>query len=202
MTGAVVLFTAAQLGFSYSGHTVVQGLSFQIGPGLSLLRGGDGRGKTSVLRLIAGHLAPGAGTVCRSAETTLYFESPADAAHDAVVARTWLAARRSRYTGWQAEVAADLIQRFALAEHLDKPMFMLSTGSRRKVGLVAAAASGAALTLIDLPFAALDASASRVLTALLAEAAASAERAWVIADYERPTSLAGVEFAGVIDLGD
>ena len=194
-------FSASHVAFSYPGRPVLTDLSFTLRPGLTLLRGGEDRGKTSVLRLIAGTLAPSAGKVHRAAET-VYFETPADPAHDAVVVRAWLDAQRSRFTAWQPEVEADLIDRFGLAAHIDKPMFMLSAGSRRKVGLVAAAASGAALTLIDTPFAALDAGSGRVLTALLIKAAASADRAWVIADYERRAGLASTAFSAVIDLGD
>ena len=191
--------SASKLAFSYPGRPVLANLSFTLQPGLSLLRGGEGRGKTSVLRLIAGRLVPSAGAIHRAAES-VYFEDPADPAHDAVVARAWLDTRRG--AGWQAADEADLIERFGLAAHIDKPMFMLSTGSRRKVGLVAAAASAAALTLIDTPFAALDASSGRVLTAMLAEAAAHNDRAWVIADYVCPPSLVNLPFAAVIDLGD
>ena len=192
-------FSARQLAFSHPGRPVLAGLSFTLQPGLTLLRGGEGRGKTSLLRLMADSLLPSGGSAHRAAET-IYFDTPDDPAHDAVVARTWLDARRS--ASWQAEVELDLIERMGLAAHIDKPMFMLSTGSRRKVGLVAAAASGAALTLIDTPFAALDASSCRVLAAVLAEAAARTDRAWVIADYGCPPSLVGLPFSAVIDLGD
>jgi ABC-type multidrug transport system ATPase subunit len=79
---------------------------------------------------------------------------------------------------------------------------MLSTGSRRKLGLVAAAASGATLTLLDTPYGGLDAPSSRVLSQLLAEAAQGTQRAWVVADHGLPTALDGVPLAGVLDLGD
>ena len=192
MPGPRIFLKAERLASPYPGLQLPAGLAFEIGPGLTLLRGGDGRGKTTLLHLIAG-------IARRSPEQTLCFETPADAAHDDVVVRIWLAARCAQFTTWQSDVEADLIERFALAEHLDKPMFMLSTGSRRKVGLLAAAASGAALTLIDMPFAALDARSGRVLTALLAEAAAGTDRAWVIADHECPANLS---LSALIDLGD
>lgn len=155
-----------------------------IAPGLTLLRGGEGRSKTRLLRQLAG-------------------ERPAAAEHDAVVAQAWLDQRRQRFaSSWRAAVAAALIEGFGLAEHMAKPLFMLSAGSRRKVGLVAAAASGAALTLLDTPYAALDARSGRLLSELLAEAAEGTDRAWVLAGYELPVALAGVRLAGLIDLGD
>jgi ABC-type cobalamin/Fe3+-siderophores transport system ATPase subunit len=76
-------------------------------------------------------------------------------------------------------------------------MYMLTAGSKRKVWLSAAFAAGTPLTLIDQPFAALDAPSMRFLTELLQDAASHPSRAWVIADYEAP---AGVELASIIDL--
>ena len=195
-----LLCRAREIGFAYPGHALFAGLSFDLGSGLTLLRGGDGRGKTTLLRLLAGEIAPTAGQIERDA-APVFFELPADAAHDDVLVRDWLAARQQRFGGWRADIAADLIEDFGLAEHIDKPMYMLSTGSRRKAGLVAAAASQAALTLVDMPYAALDAPSSRLLSRLLADAAAQAKRAWVIADHERPAALAGLRLS-VIDLGD
>ena len=201
ISGLRVCFEAASLVFSYPDVDLLDGLSFAIKPGLTLVRGGGGRGKRTLLRLIAGELNPRAGVVLHRADT-LCFESPADQASDDIIARAWLAARRSRFARWQEDREAGLIQGFGLTGHMDKPMYMLSTGSRRKVGLVAAAVSEAQLTLIDRPFAALDASSSRLLAQLLTDAAASQSRAWVIADYELPAWLAGVPLSGVIDLGD
>jgi energy-coupling factor transporter ATP-binding protein EcfA2 len=60
-------------------------------------------------------------------------------------------------------------------------------------------ASGAALMLLDEPFAALDKASIGFVLDLLEEAAASSTRAWVLADYQPPP---GVPLAAVIDLGD
>ncbi|MCY1378594.1 hypothetical protein D9M69_662440 [compost metagenome] len=88
---------------------------------------------------------------------------------------------------------------FALQPHLDKPLYMLSAGSRRKVWLCAAFAAGTALTLIDQPFAALDAPSIRFLLELLQDAADHPSRAWVLADYLAPE---GVPLARVLTLGE
>ena len=76
---------------------------------------------------------------------------------------------------------------------------MLSTGSKRKVWLAAACASGAPLTLLDEPFAALDKTSIRCLLGVLGDAAAQPQRAWVLADYVAPP---GVPLAWQLDLGD
>jgi ABC-type taurine transport system ATPase subunit len=66
---------------------------------------------------------------------------------------------------------------------------MLSTGSRRKVGLVAALACGATATLLDQPFVSLDQTSIRVLQEMLSDTYQDAERACLIADYEEPAHL-------------
>lgn len=201
---ADALVEAQGLCFAHPGIPVLSNLSFALRPGLTLLRGGEGRGKTSLLRLLAGELLPGGGQLLRRlpAAGALWYERPQDEAHDEAVAEAWLAERRARFPPWRDDLAQALVEALGLGEHLGKRMSMLSAGSRRKVGLVGAAASGAALTLLDQPWAALDARSGRVLRELLAEAADDPRRAWVVADYARPAELAEVAWAGLIDLGD
>ena len=61
---------------------------------------------------------------------------------------------------------------------------MLSAGSRRKVALVGLLASGATLTCLDQPYAALDMASMRVVREFLQDMADHPSRAWVVADYE------------------
>jgi ABC-type transport system involved in cytochrome c biogenesis ATPase subunit len=165
------------------------------------VRGGEGRGKSSLLQLMAGMLQAHSGSLSRPA-ASVYFEDPGDPADDNTPAHEWLKSRRERFDEWDAGRCDEAIEEFGLIDHVDKPLYMLSTGSRRKVGLVGALASGAALTLLDVPFAALDTASCRRLEARLAQAAEDPRRAWVLADYELPAGLAGVPLAGRIDLGD
>ena len=76
---------------------------------------------------------------------------------------------------------------------------MLSTGSKRKVWLAAAFASGATVTLLDEPFAALDTASIGFILAWLRGIASDTDQAWVMADYVAPDGLPMVQ---VIDLGD
>lgn len=185
------------------GHPRLAGapLSFSIRPGLTLVLGGDGRGKTTLLRLIAGEEAAASGRVSRAAQT-VFFADPGDPASRECITRDWIDGWRARCPAWDAARASALTEAFGLTPHVDKPLFMLSTGSRRKAGLVAAAASGADLTLLDTPFAALDLPSRQRLRALLDEAVADRHRAWVVADYTAPDGLADGPAAARIDLGD
>lgn len=192
---------AQALTFSNAGPPLCEPLTFTIKPGLTLVRGGDGRGKTTLLRVLAGAQQPLGGRLLRRAHSCFY-EMAADPAHDGTVAREWLQNLAQRHAGWNDVAAMALVESFGLAEHLHKPMFMLSTGSRRKLGLVGAAASAAELVLLDTPFAALDKVSGRVLTELLVEATTSTRQAWVLADYELPSGMDAGNLAGLIDLGD
>lgn len=171
-----------------------QSLDLALRPGLTLVTGGEGRGKTWLLRQLAGQAARDALGVS--------VEQPAEEPDEQQLASTWLARRRAAHPAWSPAVEAALVDAFALAEHLPKQLLMLSTGSRRKLGLLAGAASGAALVLLDQPYAALDGRSIRVLNELLAEAAQSRSQAWVVADYAAHAGLAGVPLAARVDLGD
>jgi energy-coupling factor transporter ATP-binding protein EcfA2 len=100
---------------------------------------------------------------------------------------------------FNAEAIDELAEGLGLGPHLAKPGYMLSAGTRRKVWLAGAFASGAAVTLLDEPFAALDKASIGFVLELLDDAAASSTRAWVVADYEAPR---GVPLAAEVDLGD
>jgi ATPase subunit of ABC transporter with duplicated ATPase domains len=96
-----VRLCADALGFAYPEQTVFEGLSFEIGPGLSLILGGDGRGKTTLLRLLAGDLAVTAGRLEREVPS-LFAVKPDNPADDALTARQWLARRRAEHARWDA----------------------------------------------------------------------------------------------------
>jgi len=202
---APVLLTAQQLNLAWPGEPPLFAapLSFTLRPGLAVVQGGEMRGKTTLLQLIAGDLQPSEGQLRRAPGATVFFEQPTEPELDDTVARQWLTGLRLLHPGWRVDVEAALAAAFRLDEHLDKPFYMLSAGSRRKVGLLAAAASGATLTLLDTPYAALDAASCKLLTELLAEAAAGdSGRAWVLADYALPAGLDAATLMARVDLGD
>ncbi len=195
------LLVARDLAFEPGGVPVLRGLSFEVGPGLTLVRGGDGRGKTTLLRLMSGRIAPTSGAMATPGGPP-YAPDPIDVAADGVVAIDWLGRERAARLGWDDALASRLVEGFALRGHLAKELFRLSTGTRRKLALVAAFAAGAPLALLDVPFAGLDGASRALLGQLLADGAAHPSRGWVVADHALPALLDGVPLAGTIDLGD
>jgi ABC-type transport system involved in cytochrome c biogenesis ATPase subunit len=184
------------------GHAPQQPLFAQVGAnlhaGLALIVGGEGSGKTTLLRLLAGELAPQAGRVslagidlARSPQAyrrQVFWRSPQADWPEQLTPAGWAAelAQAPVTAGrWQAQAWHDHVQGFGLAEHLRKEMFRLSTGSKRKVLLAAALASGAPLTLIDEPEAALDKASIAYLHQALERHGFDAGRVLLLAHYER-----------------
>ena len=81
------------------------------------------------------------------------------------------------------------LEALGLQEHLGKQMFMLSTGSRRKVALTGLLASGATITCLDQPYASLDMASIAVLREFLGDMGEHPTRAWLVADYEADPAL-------------
>jgi ABC-type multidrug transport system ATPase subunit len=171
--------------------------SARIVPGITLLYGDTGAGKSLLLRLLAGEQAADAGrlqigdAVLADAparyRAQLFFVDPATQAFDQMTARDCLA----QLAGTDADLALRdaLIEGFGLAPHLDKSLYMLSTGSRRKVWLTAALAGRRPVVLLDEPTAALDQGSVRCLWEALAVIGAARERTVLLASSEATTAL-------------
>jgi ABC-type multidrug transport system ATPase subunit len=201
---------AQGLGFGYSRQTVLfKDFSLSIPPGVTWLGGDESTGKTTLLRLLAGELPAKSGTLevngvrlkeqvqaCRSSQ--VFWTDPRTQAFDALTPRAYWDGVRKQYPAFADEVLAELVEAFALEAHLPKSLYMLSTGTRRKIFFAAAFASGAAVTLLDEPFAALDKVSIDAMLDLLQAAAAHPSRAWVVADYVAPR---GVALAATVVLG-
>jgi len=144
------------------GRLLWRGLDLTLEPGGAVLvTGANGAGKSSLIRVAAGLLAPAAGRVERAAPPALLTE-----AH-ALDAEAPLARALAFWAGRAA--AARAMERLGLAALAAVPVRLLSTGQRRRAGLARVAASGAALWLLDEPASGLDAGSVAGLEALLAD---------------------------------
>ena len=184
------------LRFAYPGDPpIAAGWSARIGAGVTLLHGDTGSGKSTLLRVLAGALPATGGRLTlagaalpEAAEAyrrQVFFVDPSTNAFDAMGVEECAASLRSADVPFDAARWQALIDGFSLAPHLAKKMFMLSTGSKRKVWLAAALASSRPLTLLDEPTAGLDAGSMRCLWRTLAEVAQEGGRAVIVASGER-----------------
>ena len=181
--------------------------SASIGEGVTLLYGDTGSGKSTLLRVLAGQQPASAGQlraagVALDAEPAAYrrqvfFCEPASEAFDALSVQACTALLGEGDAGFDKAEWQRLVDAFSLTPHLEKQMFMLSTGSRRKVGLAAALASGRPVVLLDDPVGALDARSIHGLWQAIERRVAQPGRAVVVASSERITE---VPLAACIEL--
>jgi ABC-2 type transport system ATP-binding protein len=179
------------LTFGYGAKSLFDELSLSLAPGLAYgLLGLNGAGKTSLLKLMAGALFPGSGSIkafgldpsrreaARLADTAFVAEDP------------WVPALSpeaylSRYAVFRPAFDlgrfAELRRGFDIEE--GKSLAKLSYGQRKKFALAAALASGARLLLLDEPTNGLDIPSKIQLRKALAEAV-SEERIIVVSTHQ------------------
>lgn len=161
------------LGKRYGDHLVFQGLTRTFSPGCVALCEEDSTGKSSLLGIIAGVIAPDAGDVLVDGHSMVRDPLRAQA-RLAYVPDDCLAFPSRTGRELLEQVAAekhvvlgddvlDLACRLGLEPHLDKRFEQMSTGTRRKVFLTAAALGDPAVVVADGPSNGLDAQARAVL---------------------------------------
>jgi ABC-type multidrug transport system ATPase subunit len=155
--------------------------------GLIAVIGGEGTGKTSYLRRMSSDLPALTGQALHLDARWIDLGLPMQ--DDQTPLQVW-AIMRANSPGWNLGLHQELVVALALLPHQNKQLFMLSTGSRRKVALAGLLACGATVTCLDQPFAALDGASIQVLCDFLNDMADHTTRSWVIADYEAHPRLA------------
>jgi heme exporter protein A len=149
-------------------RVLFRGLGFELAAGQVLwLRGANGRGKTSLLRLLAGLSSPEAGQIERGA--ALVYIAHANALKDDLTALESLRFL-ARLQGLPHDDAALLaaLRRFGVDKRRNAPVRTLSQGQRRRVALARLALSPAgSVWVLDEPFDALDTDGIAALNGLL-----------------------------------
>jgi ATPase subunit of ABC transporter with duplicated ATPase domains len=199
-TDGATFLSLQDIGFAHPGAAapVFDRLSAHLPPGVGLVCGDEGTGKTTLLRLLAGQLRPHTG-VMRLAGGPLQVAQVAGMEalakeRDEQVAQDVLS---ELVPAPEQHLLEDLVRGLDLGAHLSKPLYQLSTGSRRKVFLAADLARQARLTLLDQPFTALDRPSVEFLRRQFATWAGADQRLLLIADYQPP---GGVPLSFTLDL--
>lgn len=160
-------------------HRLFTGLNFQLQGGeLLRLRGSNGSGKTSLLRILCGLVEPAEGTVLWKGED---IRSQRDEFNADLLYLGHLNGIKSELTGFEnlrvsntlrGEAPSDdqiynALGQIGLAGREDLPTQVLSQGQKRRVALARLLLSDAALWVLDEPFVALDVDAVAQLAQLI-----------------------------------
>jgi heme exporter protein A len=152
------------------GRVLFGNLSFALAPGdAALVTGPNGVGKSSLIRLAAGLLAPVAGSITGDAPRALLTDQ---ASLDEELPLARALAFWARLDGAFGNLGAAL-DALALSDLADIPVRLLSTGQRRRAAIARVIASGAPLWLLDEPANGLDTAALSLLETAIARHRAS-----------------------------
>jgi heme exporter protein A len=175
------MLTAHSLSCIRGERTLFTDLDLAVGAGEWLhVRGANGCGKTSLLRLLAGLSSPAAGEIRWNGEPV---RDDVQAFHEAMLYLGHHAAVKEELTAREnLELAAELdgaapsedeiagaLHRFGLKGREDLPVRFLSAGQKRRVLLARLVTRGAKLWILDEPFTALDTRAVDMLGGLVGE---------------------------------
>jgi len=148
-----------------------EGLNFSVGPGTLLhVQGGNGSGKTSLLRMLCGLASPVAGKIFWNGQNIGdmdedYAEQLIYVGHHPALKDDLSAMENLRFAQALAGQTADIAQirdalgTVGLQQAVNLPLRVLSQGQRRRVALARLWLSDRPLWILDEPFAALDAAA-------------------------------------------
>lgn len=166
------MLTANDLAFDYPEKSVFKRINFKLDEGQLLhIRGPNGVGKTTLLKLLAGLLLPSQGCIHYEGQS-IYHNTDYPKKRCFVGYRNainpWLTVRENCLfdPSWgRYELTVEtLLNDFNLSELADIPCHQLSSGQKRRVGLLRLSMTPAKLWLCDEPFVALDREAVQLIS--------------------------------------
>ncbi|TQM06167.1 ABC-type multidrug transport system ATPase subunit [Pseudonocardia kunmingensis] len=163
---------------------VLAGVDLELAPASPVVVvGGNGTGKSTLLRIAAGAAAPTVGRVTGRPRVVGFLPGrvPASARMPARAYLRHLAAVHGAPRAAAEREVRTLLDDLGFSGDLDAPVAQLSTGNVQKVGLAQALGCGAGLLVLDEPWSGLDAAAAAALDRRLA--AAAARSALLVADH-------------------
>jgi ABC-2 type transport system ATP-binding protein len=176
-----------RLGVRYGPTVALEEVTFAVAPGtVAAVVGGDGAGKTSLLRALAGTVRPAAGTVHRPAERRLGYVSAGPGVWTDLTVDENLRFSGGAYgldPGELERRVGGLLERTGLAGARDRLAGRLSGGMRQKLALAMAVAHEPDLLILDEPTTGVDPVSRAELWRLLAASAAGGAAVVVATTY-------------------
>jgi ABC-2 type transport system ATP-binding protein len=176
-----------RLGVRYGARVALEEVSFEVAAGtVAAVVGGDGAGKTSLLRALAGTVRPAAGTVRRPDERRLGYVSAGPGVWTDLTVDENLSFSGRAYGLSAGELdrrVGGLLERTGLAGARDRLAGRLSGGMRQKLALAMAVAHEPDLLILDEPTTGVDPVSRAELWRLLAASAAGGAAVVVATTY-------------------
>lgn len=180
MNTALASFEVSDLACVRGSRALFKNLYFKVEPGRALLiEGPNGAGKTSLLRMLAGFLAPAAGTISLRTGDGEIVEAEERGKHigwfghqdglkPQLTAKENLSFFVRLYGGNPAHVVP-MLDWAGLSRAAEFPVQYLSAGQKKRIALARLKLSNRSVWLLDEPFAALDAAGKKLVEQMLAE---------------------------------
>ena len=140
------------------GGKVIDQCSFSIEkPGLWMLVGANGTGKSTLFRLINGAIRPKSGKIFSSLRPSMVYQNPD---HQLLMptckSELMLSAPKTIPNSNQFDLIQSALEKVDLGEMLDRPIHTLSGGQKQRLAIAGAIVSNSNLLLLDEPTALLD----------------------------------------------
>ena len=141
-----VVLSAENISFAYGDRQVVRDLTLEVRRGeITALVGGNGSGKTTTLRLLAGLIQPQCGFITKKAKTAMLPQEPR-----ALFTKNTLRDELADISGDEKKLA-EAINICGLGGLLDRHPYDLSGGETQRAGIAMLLLTGADILLLDEP---------------------------------------------------
>lgn len=184
------------IGFRFNTRLVFNDFSATLEPGITWLRGPNGKGKTTLLRLIGGALLPHAGTIglagIDSAAAPVQYRLACFFCGGDLPELPWLTVQEfldihmALYPDADPAMVNRQLEAFGIGDVLPQLLSTLSLGQHKKVQLSLALALPVRLLLVDEPFNGLDSAAVAYLRVQLSARAAALDTCIILTSHLDP----------------
>ncbi len=188
------MLNVKNLFFNYPERSIFSGWKHSFLSGVTWVKGSNGCGKTTLLKLLAGALKPSMGEIDLSGinqsteplqyRQQIYYCGPGPIVFDHLTPSEFFGFMRNLYPNCQEESLKQHIEGLNLMPFQDVQLKHLSTGTQRKVWIAFALAAETKATLLDEPFNAIDANSLEYLRAALGRCSKDLSKIWILASHQ------------------